>query len=195
MKKLYALGLALVVLLSMTMGAAALEQKTITRQNGVAAVASWSDDTPDGTSFTDLQAVESNDGTDIFVFISTPTTFKFGSISTQKNVLDVDNKLTTATLSPVQIDLSVFNSTTFEFIGVETITIQAQWKGTGDLLKDNFKLMEKIGDFTFKFSSDSKFRDATATGSITTDRGTSDLGTSDFAALIKFKSASMTMEK
>ena len=47
MRKIYTLVFALMVLLSVTMSAAALESKTIFRQNGVAAVASWSDETPD----------------------------------------------------------------------------------------------------------------------------------------------------
>ncbi len=52
MKKIYTLGLVLMVLLSMTLSAAALESKTIFRQNGDAAVASWS--SPDRSTFTDL---------------------------------------------------------------------------------------------------------------------------------------------
>ncbi len=191
MRKIYTLGFVLMVLLSMTMSAAALESKTIFRQSGVAAVASWSDETPDGTTFTGLAADETNDGTDVFVFIDTPTTFKFGSIFTQEDVFDINNKLTTATLSPVQMNLSVFNSSTEEFIGEETITIQAQWTGVGDLTKNSFKFMSKSDEFTAKFSDSSTIRDASATGSINSQ----ELGTSDFAELIKFKSASMTMEK
>jgi hypothetical protein len=191
MRKIYTLVFALMVLLSVTMSAAALESKTIFRQNGVAAVASWSDETPDGTTFTDLQADETNGGTDVFVFINTPTTFKFGSILTQEDVFDINNKLTTATLSPVQMSMSVFNSSTGEFIGEETITIQAQWTGVGDLTKSSSKFMSKSGAFTAKFSDSSIIRDASATGSINGQ----ELGISDFAELIKFKSASMTMDK
>jgi len=191
MRKIYTLVFALMVLLSVTMSAAALESKTIYRQNGVAAVASWSDETPDGTTFTDLQADETNGGTDVFVFINTPTTFKSGSILTQEDVFDINNKLTTATLSPVQMSLSIFNSSTGEFIGEETITIQAQWTGVGDLTKSSSKFMSKSGEFTEKFSDSSIIRDASATGSINGQ----ELGISDFAELIKFKSASMTMEK
>lgn len=184
MKKLYTLVFALMVLLSVTMSASALVSKTITRQNGEAALASWSD-TATG-SFTQLSVTETNDGTDIFVFISTPTSFKFGFIFTQENVFDIDKKLTTATLSPVTLDLFDFSTGT-----VETITIQAQWTGMGDLTRNSFKFMSKSGEFIAKFSDNSVIRQATATGSID---GT-DLGTSGFANLIKFKSASMTMQK
>lgn len=184
MKKIYTIGFALVVMLSMIMSAAALEFKTITRQSGEAAVAGWS--TPDGSTFTGLQAVKTKDGTDIFVFISTPTSFKFGSTSTQEDVFSINKKLTTATLSPVQLDLFDYNTG-----GVETITVQAQWTGKGDLIRNSFKFMSKSGEFVAKFSDSSTIREATATGSINDD----DLGTSDFAELIAFKSASMQMIK
>ncbi len=191
MKKIYTVGFVLMVLLLMTMSAAALESKTISRQNGVAAIASWSDETPDGITYTDLQADKTNDGNDVFVTIFTPTTIKFGSILTQEDVFNIDNKLTTATLSPVQMSLSVINSSTGEFIGEETITIQAQWIGVGDLTKSSSKFMSKSGDFMAKFSDSSIIREASATGSINGQ----ELGTSNFAELIKFKFASMTIEK
>ncbi len=184
MKKIYTLVFALVVLVSMTMGATALEFKTITRQNGEAADASWS--TPDGSNFTGLSAMKTNDGTDIFVFISTPTTFKIGSKLTQEDVFDIDKKLTTATLSPVEVEL--FDLNTGE---VENITIQAQWTGVGDLTRGSSKFTSKSGEFIAKFSDSSSIREAAATGSINSQ----DLGTSNFGELIKFKSASMTMQK
>ena len=183
MKKIYTIGFALVVMLSMVMSAAAFE-KIITRENGEAAVASWS--TPDGSTFTGLQAVKTKDGTDIFVFISTPTTFKFGSTSTQEDVFSINKKLTTATLSPVELDLFDYNTGE-----VETITVQAQWTGKGDLIRNSFRFMSKSGEFVAKFSASSTMREATATGSINDD----DLGTSNSAQLIAFKSASMEMKK
>lgn len=184
MKKIYTLVFALMVLLSVTMSAAALESKAISRQNGEAATASWSDM---GTgSYTDLSVTETNDGIDIFVIISTPTSFKFGSILTQENVFDIDKKLSTATISPVTLDLFDFSTGT-----METITIQAQWTGFGDLTRNSFKFTSKSGEFIAKFSDNSVIRQATATGSI----GDIDLGTSNFANIVKFKSASMTMEK
>jgi hypothetical protein len=184
MKKAYTLGFVLMVLFSMTMSAAALDSKTIFRQNGNAADASWS--SPDGSTFTGLSVSKTDDGTDVFVFISTPTTFKFGFIFTQEDVFDINNKLTTATLSPVKVDLFDLSTGT-----VETITIQAQWTGFGDLTKSSSKFTSKSGEFVEKFSDSSTIRAATATGSINGQ----DLGTSDFADLINFKSASITMEK
>lgn len=184
MRKIYTMVLALMVLLSVTMSAAALETKIISRQNGESATASWSDAT--AGSFTDLFVTKTNDGIDIFVIISTPTSFKLGFILTQENVFDIDNKLTTATLSPVTLDLFDFNTGT-----TETVTIQAQWTGSGDLTKNSFKFMSKSGEFISKFSDKSAFRQATAIGSI----GDIVLGTSNFANLIEFKDVSMTLEK
>lgn len=184
MKKIYMLALAFMVLFSMTMSTEALEQKTISRQNGEAAIASWSDMATG--YFTDLSVIKTNDGTDIFVSISTPTSFKFGSIFTQENVFDIDKKLTTATLSPVTLDLFDFSTGT-----METITLQAQWTGVGDLTRNSVKFMSKSGKFVAKFSDNSVIRQATATGSL----NNIDLGTSNFANLVQFKSASMTMEK
>ncbi len=177
----------MVVVVSMTLSAAALESKTIFRQNGDAAVASWFD----GTNSTGLSVTETDDGTDVFVSICTldvtgSLNCKFGFTNIQEDVFAIDKKLTTATLSPVKIDLFDFNTGT-----VETITVQAQWTGAGDLAKTSFRFTSKSGEFTAKFSDSSSIRDATATGSINNQ----DLGTSEFANLIAFKSASMTMEK
>ncbi len=180
MKKSYTVVFALMVLLSMTMSAAALEFKQKTLNNGDAGFASWSD----GSTSTSLSVFETQGETDIFVDICTAdfTSCKFGFIFTQENVFDVDKKLTTATLFPVKIDLFDFNTGT-----VETVTIQAQWTGVGDLTKSSFTLKSKSGDFTAKFSDDTLMRDASATGSINGQ----ELGTSQKAQLLKFKDVSI----
>ncbi len=49
----------------------------------------------------------------------------------------------------------------------------------------------KSGDFTYKSSSDSSYRAATATGFI----GNIDFGTTNNANLVEFKSSTMTMDK
>ncbi len=184
MKKICTIGYVLMVLLSMTMSATALEFKQKTLNNGDAGFASWSD----GSTTTSLSVFETQGETDIFVDICTAdfSSCKFGSIFTLENVFDVDKKLNTATLAPVKIDMFDFNTGT-----VETITIQAQWTGVGDLTKSSFTLKSKSGDFTAKFSDDSVFRDASATGSINSQ----DLGTSEKAQLIGFKSVSITTIK
>jgi hypothetical protein len=190
MRKIYTLVFALMVLLSVTMSAAALESKTISRQNGNAAVASWSNIATDGTIFTDLSVTKTKVGTDIMVSICKQDltgnyTCKFGFNSFQQDIFSIDKKLTTATLSPVKVDLFNPDGT------VETITIQTQWTGFGDLATNTFKFMSKSGGFIEKFSDSSTIREATAVGSINEQ----DLGTSAFGELIAFKSASMSMQK
>ncbi len=182
MKKIYTLGFVLMVLLSMTMSAAALEFKQKTLNNGDAASAAWSD----GSTSTFLSVFQTQGQTNIFVDVCTAFSCKFGSIFTIDNVFDVDKKLNTATLAPVKIDLFDFNTGT-----VETVTIQAQWTGVGDLTKSSFTLKSKSGDFTAKFSDDTLMRDASATGSINGQ----DLGTSQFANLFSFKDVSIITVK
>jgi hypothetical protein len=190
MKKIYTVVFALMVLLSVTMSAAALESKTIFRQNGNAALASWSNIAPDGTIFTDLSVTETKVGTDIMVSICKQDltgnfTCKFGFNSFQQDIFSIDKKLTTATLSPVKVDLFNPDGT------LETITIQTQWTGFGDLTTSTSKFMSKTGRFIEKFSDSSTIREATATGSINGQ----DLGISNFGELVAFKSASMDMQK
>jgi len=192
MKKLFAGVLMFMVLLSLAISAEAFESKEIIREEGMAAYAVWSEYT-DGV-YTDkfIQATTSNDGTDIFVYVWTYDentgvwSDKFGHMFTQEDVFEIDNKLESATLSPVEIEVYDWNTGT-----VETITIAAQWTGEGDVIKSKSKYISKYDDFMSKYSDNSMFREATATGSINGE----DLGTSDFGELIKFKSVSMYMEK
>jgi hypothetical protein len=182
MKKIYTLGFVLMVLLSMTMSAAALQYKEKTLDNGGGAFAVWSD----GSTNTNLDVFKTQGGTNIYVNICTADysyCSKSGSLSILENVFDIDKKLNTATLSTVQIPL--LNTSTGEY--VETITIQAQWTGVGDPLKSSYTSTYKSGDLTTKFSSDTTFRDATATGAINDE----ELGTSQYASLNWFKSVSI----
>ena len=192
MKKLFTGVIVLMVLLSLAISAEAVESKEIYREEGTNAYASWHEYS-DGV-YTDkfIQATTSNDGTDIYVHIwthdeNTGAWFdKSGYMFTQEDVFEIDKKLEYATLSPVDIELFDWNTGT-----VENITIDAQWTGEGDVIKSSSKYISKYDDFMSKYSDKSFFREATATGSINNE----DLGTSDFAEMIKFKSVSMYMEK
>jgi hypothetical protein len=177
MKKIYTLGVILMVLLSMTMSATALESKTTTRQNSDSASAFWSD----GTNSTSLFVSETNDDTFIYVYKCESFICDFGSTVENLNVLKINGNLNSATLSPVTVTTLFFGP----------LTIEAKWEGVGDVTKSSSQSMLKFGDFTVKFSSDSAFRDATATGSINGN----DLGTSNSASLSNDKSVTMTTEK
>ncbi len=192
MKKLNTLVFALMVLLSITISATAMDYKTINRQNGVSAYADWTDTNGDVSTYTDLFVMKTDDGTDIGVSICTYDTVtgisscKSGYKLTQDNVFSIDQKLNSAGLSEVDIDVYDWNTGT-----AETLKVKAGWTGTGDAAKGSFKYTSKYGDYTMKGSSSSISREATAAGSINGN----DLGTSDFGGLAKFKSAYMEMKK
>jgi hypothetical protein len=201
MKKTCIIVVALMVLISITISVTALQYKQKTLSNGDGASAEWSV----GNMDTSLNVFEAQGETVIYLDICTatptptptpPTTTltptpiffscKFGSFFTQEDVFDVNNKLTTATLSPVSLQLFDFNTGT-----VENVNIQAQWTGVGDLTKSSFTLKEKSGDFSAKFSSDSASRAASATGTINDQT----LGASQFADIFNFKDVSITTIK
>ncbi len=182
MKKTYTIVFALMVLLAMAMSAEALESKTMTRQSGDSAFASWSTN----MSYAYLSVTETNNGTNIYVYTCDFSGCRSGIGFTQDDVLTMNKKQETATLSLVNFQLFNYNTGT-----VETVNIQVQWEGVGDVSKDRYTSTSKSGDFTYKSSSDSIYRAATATGSI----GDIDLGTTNYSDLVEFKSATMTMNK
>lgn len=194
MKKIAAILLALVIALSMCEAVVALESKTIYREKGVSAYAEWVEETDGVYTYTFLSLTETKDGTDMYVGIDkyNKTTgnysYMWGYKFTEEDVFDVDKKLTTAILSPVEIDLYGWEDE--EWIE-ETITIQAQWTGIGDLVKGSFKTTSKYGDFMSKYSEQSKYREAIASGFM----NDLDLGVSDYAGLVEFRYAEMWMEK
>ena len=199
MKQIYTLALAFMVLLSMTMSVEALEQKTLYRQNGIAAYADWTETTNEGiTTDNYLSVTESDDGTDIYLSICTYDITGNGSCKsgykfTQDNVFSMDKKLDSASLNTVQIDLYQWNcdqNGCWE-TPADPATIEATWTGTGDISKGSYKWMSKYGDYISKGSSSSLSRDATANGKINGN----DLGISDFAGLAKFKSMNIEMKK
>jgi hypothetical protein len=199
MKRLYTLVFALMVLLSITMSVEALEYKTMTRQSGMAAYADWTDTKGDISTYTDLFVTKTDYGTDIGVSICTDDTTtgdwscKSGYVFTQENDFSIDNKLDSASLNAVEINLIEWycdENGCWE-TPAGTITIQANWKGIGKITKSSSRYMSKYEDYMMKFSDSSTNRVATATGS--TNNGY--LGTSDFASLVKFKFASIDMKK
>ena len=74
---------------------------------------------------------------------------------------------------------------------METLTVNADWTGTGDITKGSYSSSSKSGDYTWRSSDSSSSREATATGNI----NGLDLGISSYASLSNFKTASMSMEK
>lgn len=200
MKKLFTGMFVFMVLFSLTISAEAFDYKSIYRDEGIAAYAVWSEYS-DGV-YTDkfIQAMKSDDGTDIYVDIMTYDedtevwSDKWGYMFTQEDVFTIDKKLEYATLSPVDIELYAYiydpNTDTYTYT-VETVTIAAQWTGEGDVMKSSSRSIFKYDDYMSKYSDNSLFREATATGSI----NDVDLGPSDFGEMVEFKSVYMDMDK
>jgi len=141
-----------------------------------------------------------NDGTDIYLYIYTydmmtgTLSDKSGGIYTQDDVFSMDKKLNSASLSDVQIEVySWYVDETGEYYETEpeTVTVSADWTGTGDITKSSYTSMSRDGDYVWRSSSSSSYRSAIATGSINGN----DLGSSNSATLIKFKQAYMDMKK
>lgn len=197
MKKLYMIALALIVLFSMSLSATALDSKTIYRQNGVSAYASWMDETE--TSYTYLSVTESKDGTDIYLnaYDSDGDTWIYGYAFTQQDVFDVDKKLSAATLDAT-IDLYTMSCDEEGFCWEEyagKANIMANWEGIGKLNKGSYLSMSKSGDFIYKSSEKTNYRDAVAVGSMVIEGESQDLGTSEYGAIVAFKSVYIEMEK
>jgi len=200
MKKLFTGVFVLMVLLSLTISAEAFDSKSIYRDEGMGASAGWSENYNGLYNDKYINVMETDDGTDISVYISTydeDTEFwsdKWGYMFTQEDVFTIDKKLESATLSPVDIELYAYiydsNTDTYTYT-VETVIIAAQWTGDGDLMKSSSTSIFRYDDFFSKYSDKSSFREATATGSI----NEVDLGPSDYGELVKFKSVSMYMDK
>ncbi|RXA17082.1 hypothetical protein EQO05_12830 [Methanosarcina sp. MSH10X1] len=190
MKKSYAILFALVVLISTTVSVQALQSKTIERHNGASAYANWYETNGDMTTYTYLSVGESDYGTDISVSTTTygPDFYseKYGYLFTEDDVFKASKKLNSASLSGVKVDVCDY------YTGeAETLTIQADWTGEGDVSTGSSTSGSRDGNYKFKSSDSSSYRLASATGSM----NGYDLGESSDASLSNFKSAYMSMQK
>ncbi len=196
MRKISSVTVALIVLLSLTTSVQALESKTLQRDHGGSAWASWSK--TDGTLITDtyLSASKSNYGTDIYLSTNTWDTTtgftvdsKSGYLFTTDDVFTINNKLNSASLSEVPID--VYNWYNWYTPEIETLNVTADWVGTGEVQKGSSTYTSTNGDYRFKSTGNSNYRTATATGSV----NNIDLGQNNGGSLYNFKSAFIEMEK
>lgn len=190
MRKSYTIIFALIALLSMTMSVQALEFKTIERYSGASAYADFYETNGDITTGEYISVTETDGGTDIYLEIYTygPDYWssKSGYMFTQDDVFSIDKKLNSASLSEVEIE--VYDWYTDE---TEILTVNADWIGEGYISRDSYTSRSQSGNYVWKSSDSSKYRDASATGSI----NGLDLGVSSYATLSDFKSAYMSMEK
>jgi hypothetical protein len=177
--------------------AAPAKEKVIERSQIEGGFAEWTDISVEvpgvGTVvYADLNVAESDGGTtDIFVELITEEGNSLQGFTTiDQNVFDTDKKLTSATLSPVTMEVVTFD----EFgnvIGTAEITIQATWEGTGDLGTRKSIEHGRSDDFSFKSKSLVLVREASAEGSI----NNANLGTSDLAFLFAIETVEVTVSK
>jgi hypothetical protein len=164
------------------------KDKVIERNQGKQAFAFWDDISVEvrgiGTVVSaHFDVIETEQDTILYVILFTEDgNFADGLTTIDPNAFDIDKKLTTATLSPVKIEVVKYDEFSNE-IGRAEITIQATWEGTGELSTEKDKGHFKSENFREHFAQSSQFRDATAEGSI----NDVNLGTSDFAELLAFK--------
>lgn len=199
MRKSHTIIFALIALLSMTMSVQALESKEIVRQNGAYASADWVETNDGVTTYTCLSVTETNDGTDIYVSMWTydevtgDSSDKYGYMFTEDDVFSIDKKLNSASLSEVEIvvDEWYYNEMGEYTYETGTMTVGADWIGIGDTSRGSYKYVSKDGDYVFRSTENSLFREATVTGLI----DGINLGSQSSASLVKFKTASMNMKK
>jgi len=199
MRKSYTIIFALIALLSMTMSVQALESKEIVRQNGAYASADWVETNGGITTYAYLSVTETNDGTDIYVSMWTydevtgDSSDKYGYMFTEDDVFSIDKKLNSASLSEVEImvDEWYYNEMGEYTYETGTMTVGADWIGIGDTSRGSYKSVSRDGEYVFRSTENSLFREATVTGLI----DGINLGSQSSASLVKFKTASMNMKK
>lgn len=193
MRKIFSVTFALIVLLCLATSVQALQSKTIQRDNGASASASWSKTNGDLITNNYLSVTKSNAGTDIYLDVytwdSTNGNFvneKSGYMFTKDDVFRIDKKLNSASLS--NVDVEVYNWDTDK---TEILPVMADWSGTGDVSTGSSSYASTDGDYRFRSTSSSSYRDASATGSINNN----DLGQSNYGSLNSFKNAYIDMMK
>lgn len=193
MRKVFSVTFALIVLLCLATSAQALHSKTIQRDNGASASASWSQTNGDLITDNYLSVTKSNDGTDLYLDVYTWDASngnfvdgKSGYMFTKDDVFSIDKKLNSASLS--NVDVEVYNWDTGK---TEILPVMADWSGIGEVSTGSSSYASTDGDYKFRSTSSSNYRDASATASINNN----DLGQSNYGSLNSFKNAYIDMIK
>jgi hypothetical protein len=174
-------------------------QHTKTMQNVLSADAYWAIEDEDGNVVEELfiTVIKSRAGTDIFV-AKTESDFSFLSghfFSTNKSLLSIDNKLDSATLSPVLIDICSPSAGQQDENGdcthaTETLNIQVQWTAVDEKTTVHGKDTSRIDVNKVMQVFSSSSRGAVATGTVNGD----ELGESTFSFLTRAKGLTIQVE-
>lgn len=205
MKKHYriltSMAIGIVLLLTATVGVSALEYKSMSRHSGSSsAYASWTWPISDpgqpivGSGYMNLEVNQTDDETRVSVNLSINMPdgtymYGYGTLYTAADVFQVNGKLNSASLSAVTFDLYGYGWPTYP----QTVTVSAEWTGSGDLYTQSSTQKWSVGDTSYKSTTDTSSRPATASGTITLP-GVS-LKVSQNAHLNSFTSSEMRMEK
>jgi hypothetical protein len=195
MNKIYSSVITLAVLLSITMSAAAFEQKTMTRTNGEMAYASWEN----GNLYSYVNVWETNTyGTELYLGICIDsTTCYYGYQTILNNNFDVAKQLKSATLTsgPIYLQYCYDDGIGNYVCNEKQGTIDLTWIGEGSLATSKNHYLNTYNGYSYKSMGTSSYRLAKATGSITIGGVTYDLGDSYYGEIDSFKTAEISMTK
>ncbi|WP_440956833.1 hypothetical protein ACSAZK_08050 [Methanosarcina sp. Mfa9] len=197
MKRLYTIIFALMVLLSTAVSVEAFDQKSMTRQSSEYASASWTEVRGNTTVETSLSVSKTDDETRISVSVYTQGPNYWSSMSgstyTQDDVFKMSKNLNSASLSDIEIEVYCWSRDETGTYTNErkTVTVKADWVGTGEISDSTTKYFSKYDDYTSKRIESYCSREAEATGSI----NNIDLGTSSYAWLSSSEYTYTSMEK
>ncbi len=216
---LTSVSLAVVLLLTTAVSAFGLEYKSMSRQTGVSASATWTWETSGSpvrpamevSLFLSASQDRDQDTTNVYVrverYFSTNHSAvhppHVGNVLVNASAFATDGKLDVASLSAVTVNLydEPSDKTTLNPTPpvAETIVISADWVGFGDLNTQNNTTRQATGDYSSKNRIDVRYRQATAsgTGTSTGPGGTAPLPLrpTTRATLSSFHNSSMQMEK
>lgn len=174
--------------------AAPSKEKVIVRTDVTAATGLWQDISVDvpgiGTVIgASIRVIESDTGTEVFVGFETEEgNLAFGSTTLDEGGFEIDSKLTSATLSPVSIDVTIFDEA-FSPIGTGEVTVQATWEGIGDILSQKTKVRTDLVGLREKLTDSVESRVAIAEATV----NGADLGTAESAQMATGKTVQMTV--
>jgi len=203
MKKTIAIGIALMVMIIGAMGAAAAKP-VIVKNDGVNAIASFTQTVNGNTTDTYISGTWGNDGTYISFSSSTydnqwnyiSSTYGYGPIDRSIGFVSVDrNKLNKAEMfiSAMNVTVQTCDPVTYMCTEEPAVLkdIDVRFTGVGPVNKGSYRYTFGDGTFSIRYNDRSSFRYATAIGSV----GGESLGSAHYANIGVYKTAQITIQK
>ena len=175
------LALALIVVAPMQ----ALAYQSVSRFNGTSGSGEWITVNGDIQNYIYIGATLSKDGVDVYVsdcdynLVTEVSSCQFGSLfTTDKSVFTV-NKLNSATLAPVSVEL--FDDS---WNPVGPVVVEANLTGVGPTQKGNNKVQETYDGLKISYKGQYTYRNALVNSVLDGN----DLGETSYGGLVQFKS-------